>query len=176
MTLRTNWPSALLVSAALVAAILASIAVTPTAAAQVTDGDGDGIADGSDNCPDVPNPAQADWDRDGTGDLCDADPRSGQWLWVVVFLAVAIIVPVAVIRVKMRDRLMSCAIKGARAHESERLVENVWNPMLRELDQVLREGGGCRRGRVTLDNHRHAHQGKHSGQLPGQDAGLPAAT
>ena len=28
-----------------------------------------------------------------------------------------------------------------RAHESERLVENVWNPMLRELDQVLREGG-----------------------------------
>ena len=103
----------MLVSAALVAAILASIAVTSTAAAQVPDGDGDGIADGSDNCPDVPNAAQADWDRDGTGDLCDADPRSGQWLWVVVFLAVAIIVPVAVIRVKMRDRLMSRAIKGA---------------------------------------------------------------
>ncbi len=37
------------------------------------DGDGDGLADSFDNCPDVPNPDQADLDQDGAGDLCDAD-------------------------------------------------------------------------------------------------------
>lgn len=37
------------------------------------DADGDGIADGSDNCSDVPNPDQADLDGDGIGDACDSD-------------------------------------------------------------------------------------------------------
>lgn len=35
------------------------------------DDDGDGIADPFDNCPDVPNPDQGDYDNDGTGDACD---------------------------------------------------------------------------------------------------------
>jgi len=39
----------------------------------VADGDSDGVADGVDNCPDVPNPFQNDTDGDGLGDLCDAD-------------------------------------------------------------------------------------------------------
>jgi len=35
------------------------------------DGDGDGVADDSDNCPAVANSDQADADGDGVGDLCD---------------------------------------------------------------------------------------------------------
>lgn len=35
------------------------------------DRDGDGVPDGSDNCPDVANPDQDDQDGDGIGDLCD---------------------------------------------------------------------------------------------------------
>ncbi len=47
------------------------------------DGDGDGIADGDDNCPDVFNPvrpleaAQGDADADGVGDVCDRCPLDG---------------------------------------------------------------------------------------------------
>lgn len=36
-----------------------------------SDQDGDGIPDGEDNCPDSPNPDQADLDGDGIGDVCD---------------------------------------------------------------------------------------------------------
>ena len=35
------------------------------------DADNDGIADSVDNCPNTPNTNQADYDMDGTGDLCD---------------------------------------------------------------------------------------------------------
>jgi hypothetical protein len=35
------------------------------------DRDSDGLDDAVDNCPDVPNPEQADSDGDGTGDACD---------------------------------------------------------------------------------------------------------
>jgi glucose/arabinose dehydrogenase len=37
------------------------------------DGDGDGIPDSADNCPDDPNPTQDNLDGDGLGDLCDPD-------------------------------------------------------------------------------------------------------
>lgn len=36
-----------------------------------TDADGDGILDINDNCPNTPNPNQADFDGDGRGDVCD---------------------------------------------------------------------------------------------------------
>jgi hypothetical protein len=36
-----------------------------------TDADGDGVADGADNCPNTANPDQADADHDGVGDACD---------------------------------------------------------------------------------------------------------
>ena len=35
------------------------------------DSDGDGVADCADNCPNTPNPNQADCDGDGVGDVCD---------------------------------------------------------------------------------------------------------
>jgi len=40
----------------------------------IADADGDGVADGGDNCPFTPNPDQADADGDGRGDACDACP------------------------------------------------------------------------------------------------------
>ncbi|MFN3202682.1 MAG: hypothetical protein ACE366_30095 [Bradymonadia bacterium] len=39
------------------------------------DTDGDGPCDPLDNCPEVPNPGQADADGDGAGDLCDNCPN-----------------------------------------------------------------------------------------------------
>lgn len=40
-------------------------------AASLPDEDGDGVPDGSDNCPSVANPDQADTDDDGVGNACD---------------------------------------------------------------------------------------------------------
>lgn len=39
----------------------------------VNDSDGDGIEDSADNCPDVANADQQDFDSDGDGDACDED-------------------------------------------------------------------------------------------------------
>jgi hypothetical protein len=49
-----------------------------------TDTDGDGVADSVDNCPETPNPDQADFDHDGVGDVCDApankdECQNGGW-------------------------------------------------------------------------------------------------
>ena len=37
------------------------------------DDDADGVPDGTDNCPLIPNPSQSDLDGDGAGDACDDD-------------------------------------------------------------------------------------------------------
>ena len=41
-----------------------------------TDDDGDGVADGADNCPLAANPKQSDGDDDGLGDACDTSAES----------------------------------------------------------------------------------------------------
>ena len=41
-----------------------------------TDDDGDGVADGVDNCPLAANPKQSDGDVDGLGDACDTSDES----------------------------------------------------------------------------------------------------
>jgi len=40
---------------------------------ELGDLDGDGISDDEDNCPDIANPDQEDFDDDGIGDVCDPD-------------------------------------------------------------------------------------------------------
>jgi hypothetical protein len=40
------------------------------------DGDGDGVADSQDNCPNIANPNQSDADGDGLGDACDNCPEA----------------------------------------------------------------------------------------------------
>ena len=39
----------------------------------IADTDGDGLADGEDNCTTFPDPWQRDTNRDGFGNVCDAD-------------------------------------------------------------------------------------------------------
>ena len=48
--------------------------VTITVTEAIADADGDGIADGVDNCVSVPNPDQSDLDDNGVGDVCDPAP------------------------------------------------------------------------------------------------------
>lgn len=43
----------------------------------VADADGDGLANGADNCPHAANADQGDLDGDGLGDLCDLGPIRG---------------------------------------------------------------------------------------------------
>jgi Ca2+-binding RTX toxin-like protein len=50
---------------------------TLLATAAEADGDGDGVADGEDNCPTVSNSSQADGDLNGEGDACDAPDADG---------------------------------------------------------------------------------------------------
>src|SRR5689334_17016968 len=40
-------------------------------ALDTNDEDGDGVINGIDNCPGIPNGSQADADNDGVGDVCD---------------------------------------------------------------------------------------------------------
>jgi hypothetical protein len=53
------------------------IQTTTTTTMLAADTDGDGIADSTDNCPNMYNPQQLDADSDGIGDVCDSTPGCG---------------------------------------------------------------------------------------------------
>lgn len=46
---------------------------------QVQDMDEDGVPDGVDNCAEVPNPGQADFNSNGVGDACEDSDQDGIW-------------------------------------------------------------------------------------------------
>lgn len=52
-------------------ATLAAHGILPAQLSGGPDGDGDGLRDDCDNCPDTPNPMQEDADNDCVGDACD---------------------------------------------------------------------------------------------------------
>ena len=46
---------------------------------QAQDGDDDGIPDVADNCVDIPNPDQSDFNGNGAGDACEDSDQDGVW-------------------------------------------------------------------------------------------------
>jgi outer membrane protein assembly factor BamB len=81
-THRADWTYAATGSLALAANLLfiagADGVLTAIEAVPPPDGDGDGVADRSDDCPDVPNAGQEDRDHNGLGDACnDAEDGDG---------------------------------------------------------------------------------------------------
>ena len=69
----TLWRSVLAVSVALLLVVGGSAFAGLGPAASLVDSDGDGTYDWSDNCPDVANAKQTDFDGDSAGDECDDD-------------------------------------------------------------------------------------------------------
>ena len=59
---------------------------TPPSLDCCPDSDLDGICDGFDNCPTVPNPGQEDSDGDGVGDACEGIPTVSEWGLVIMTL------------------------------------------------------------------------------------------
>ena len=49
------------------------------AGGEVQDADEDGVPDGVDNCADIPNPGQEDFNANGVGDACEDSDQDGIW-------------------------------------------------------------------------------------------------
>jgi len=110
-----------------------------TVVAEIDDADGDGVADGADNCPTAPNRDQRDWDGDGRGDRCDRSSR------------------IAIVRIRRRGRRVTLIGSMRPVHLSARSFRLA-------LTRFSCRGGRCRfravraprarrsarRGRVTL--------------------------
>jgi hypothetical protein len=109
------------------------------------DVDADGVPNSSDNCPTVANPDQADADRDGTGDVCDATPVDAippdvRIAGAVVTLTVDRIVVVAV----------RCASADKQTCSGELTLETASSAAALGAKQFQIRAGKTRRLRVVL--------------------------
>jgi hypothetical protein len=80
------------------------------------DGDGDGVLDAIDNCPDLPNPRQVDVDHDGLGDAAGADKSCDPTLC-------SDLVPASSLRARSSLRNPAAAVHAALAYLDARVDE-----------------------------------------------------
>ncbi len=110
------------------------------------DQDGDGIPDGTDNCPTVSNPDQTDTDNNGTGDACQVQQRQ---------------IDVALTKLKAPDTVKACD----KPKEIEVVVKNVGETFVKHATVTLYKDGRVAKvwKNVNLRAHPKIHW-KHAGK------------
>jgi Thrombospondin type 3 repeat len=109
------------------------------------DVDADGVPNSSDSCPTVANPDQADADRDGTGDVCDATPVDAIPPDVRIAGAVATLTVDRIVVVALR-----CASADKQTCSGELTLETASSTAALGAKQFQIRAGKTRRLRVVL--------------------------
>lgn len=113
------------------------------------DTDGDGVPDGEDNCPNIPNSDQADADGDGFGDVCEPQPLR-------VDTATALSVTPSPIRVNQPLTLMM-VVRNSGSEDALFIAGAIPLPLSLDLISVTTSQGSCTHSKKTgilckLDN------------------------